>query len=113
MVLPKYFSMFVTVFVKCKSTKTMPQNNKGMKSIIVQPVNKSIKISIESILVKNEFIKMGFKSGGILFLILKHSFPDISKKYTNDQIVSYWNLRLKSEEMNNDFLKVIEVLKAE
>lgn len=84
-----------------------------METIKINPANESIKIMADALKIKNEFVGMGFKGVYSLCLILKLSFPDVYKKYNEKDILGYWNLRIRNEEMNNDFLNVIEALKAE
>jgi len=84
-----------------------------MEAITVEPVNESIRLSVEAIKIKNEFVKMGFRGGGPIVSLLGYSAPEIAKKYTETEMHNFWNLRIKKPEMIKDLQMVIEKLKAE
>lgn len=105
--------MFVINNARYKCTEIVPKQNKMGETITLQPVNKDMKVFAQMVSVKNEFLKLGFTNRNSVIVILKYSFPEIYKKYSEKDIELFWVFRLKNERLNNDLERVLEALKSE
>ncbi|AGO49148.1 hypothetical protein Phi39:1_gp33 [Cellulophaga phage phi39:1] len=84
-----------------------------MKKIIITPANNDIKIQVEAISIKSDFISLGFKTRSSFVSVVQVMNKKYKTKKNGELLQKFWNIRKCTAVLNRDLELIIENLKNE
>lgn len=88
-----------------------------MEVIEITPLDATQKLMIESMKIKNEFIKMGFVKRGAFVGAVGSINPKYRNEDTHNDLLSFWVGRYRSDDLEDELIadlnNVVEILRHE
>lgn len=80
---------------------------------VIEPANEEIAIWYNVILIKNEFMNLGFEKPAAFVEVVCNILPRYSTPHGIKRLSHWWSLRVKDADVNKDLEVVLEKLRHE